>query len=112
MEAAPTYTKKGRQCSSWELQEEGKQGAPPNYGNPLELTISGPNSGGSFPRAVTSLSLFLYCCCSVWLLFAFWKKGYVCKMGFGGRYVNARPDLAQACWDGSRTQAALHLGSG
>lgn len=27
-----------------ELQEEKKLGAPPNYGNPLELTVSGPNS--------------------------------------------------------------------
>lgn len=59
LEAAPTYTKKGRQCGFLELQEEGKEGAPPNYGNPSELTVSGPNSGGSFPRADAGLSVSL-----------------------------------------------------
>lgn len=55
LEAAHTHTKMGRQCGFLELQEKGKEGAPPNYGNPLELTVSGPNSGGSFPRAAASL---------------------------------------------------------
>lgn len=54
----PPHTPRwGDSAGILELQEEGKQGAPPNYGNPLELTISGPNSGGSFPRAAASLSV-------------------------------------------------------
>lgn len=52
-----THTKKGRWCGFLELLEEGKQGAPPNYGNPLELTVSGPNSGGSFPEAAVRHSV-------------------------------------------------------
>ena len=35
----------------------------------------------------------------------------MCKVGFGGRDVNARPALARAGWDGRRMQVALDWGS-
>lgn len=41
-----------------ELQEGKKQGAPPNYGNPLELTVSGPNSALPSPGPLPASPCF------------------------------------------------------